>query len=116
MTCRITVNDGANPPVVMDGIPNLGISFATIQGGGAILRFLDGTAARQYRWRKETYTISGDNTTPAGLRSLVYNGVLTITVETGLGTQVYTGYSMGPDEDWNMTGGQVSWSLVVEEN
>ena len=114
MTCKITVSDGTNN-AVMENANSLGIAFSPIQEGGSLLRFLDGSMTKQQRWYKETYTITGDGRIPPGLRSLAYTGVLTITVETGLGTDVYSAMSMGPEENWNLTGGTISWTLTAEQ-
>lgn len=115
MTCRITVSDGVDT-AVMENANALGIAFAPVQEGGSLLRFLDGSLAKQQRWYKETYTVTGEGRVPPELRALSYTGQLTITVETGLGTDVYTAMSMGPTENWNLTGGTISWSLVAEQD
>ena len=115
MTCRITVYDGTNT-AVMDDCWELGMDFDTIEDGGALLRFLDGSLATQLRWRKELYGITGQGKVPTGIRQLDYSQQLTITVETGLGTDQYTGRSLGPSEQWDMTGGTVSWTLSVEQD
>ena len=115
MSCSINVNDGVKD-ALMQGIPALAIDFSPIAEGGEIDRFLDGSAAKQQRWYKEVFTITGSGRTPVGLRDLDYSRLLTITVITGLGTDTYTGYSVGATESWSMATGMVSWSLSVEEN
>ncbi len=116
MTCVVTIADGINPPVVMQGTPALAVAYQTLAEGGAILRFLDGSAAKQQRWYKEQITVSGSDRVPPGLTDLDYTQVLTLTVDTPVGTDIRTTYSMGPSENWDLRQGTVGWSIVLEEN
>lgn len=114
MTCRITVFDGTTT-VVMDNTLGLNVQYTNIKGGGAIVRFLDGSATKQQRWYKEQLTITGRDRAPSELRDIDYSKVLTITVETNMGTDVYSCISLGVTELWGLTTGEANWTLVAEE-
>ena len=105
MTCRITVSDGVAPDAIMEDLPDMSFGYNTLASGQTINRF-----------RKEAYLIAAEDKVPAGLRALDYSRLLTITVESGLGISVYTGYSLGPSEEWDFGGGRINWSLTVEAN
>lgn len=113
MSCRIVVFDGTTT-VVIENVPTLGAQFIPAAGGGAPIRFLDGTLGNQRRWQKEEYSISGEGRMPSGLRDLDYAQLLTLTIETSLGSDVYTGYSSGASETWNLTGGTISWNMTIQ--
>lgn len=113
-TCSISVNDGTLT-VLMQNIPENEIAFGNVSGGGALLRFLDGAGKPQRRWRKKTITISGQDYKPAGLDALDFDQTLTVEVTTGLGTDTYQCMSLGPSEDWNLNGGTVNWTMLLEE-
>lgn len=116
MTCRITVDDGVAAPVVLENDPSLIISHEPLEEGGSILRFLDGSAAKQDRWLKYRRDISGERKLPTGLQALSITGPLTVTVETGLGTSIYTCLSArGASEEWDLYGGSVGWSMDLED-
>ena len=114
-TCKISVDDGTNV-VIIEGVPEQNVAYAPIAGGGSILRFLDGSAAKQQRWYKEQITISGEDRSPQGLRQLLFDQRLTLTIVTSLGMDVYTGYSLGVSETWGLTSGKANWSMVFEED
>lgn len=123
MTCVVTINDGTNTVTMDDQVTSLDIDYATLSGGGGILRFLDGSAAKQQRWMKEGITVSGEGRVPQGIRQrdpggeggLDYSQNLTVTITTGLGSDVYTCVSNGPQENWRGFQGRVSWTLAMEE-
>lgn len=113
--CTITIEDGTNT-VTIEGVPQQNVVYAPVAGGGSILRFRDGTAKKQQAWAKEQITITGEDRSPQGLRNLLFGQQLTLTIVTSLGTDVYTGYSLGVSEIWGLTTGKVTWSLVFEED
>lgn len=115
MTCSITVNDGTTT-VNLENVPELGFDHAPVNGGGGIVRFLNGSAIKQQSWYKEQFTITGRDKVPHGLRDLDFSQVLTVTVTTGLGTGVYTCLSLGVSENWALKQANVTWSMVLEEN
>lgn len=115
MSCAgIVIDDGTNQADLTD-VWELELNIASLNGGMAIHRFLDGGSAMQFRWRKERFTVTGKDRVPRDLRILDYSKMLTMTVTTGLGVDVYQCYSLGPSEGWNMTGGDVTWSIILEQ-
>lgn len=116
MACKITLEDGLGGLIEIENIPEQGLAYELLEGGGSIQRMLDGSAVRQHFWAKERITLSGRDVVPAGLRGgLDYAETITLTVDTGLGTDVYSVLSLGPSEDWDLPGKRATWQLVMEE-
>ncbi len=117
MTCRITIDDGINLPVVLDDqVLALDVDDAPLPGGGSVVRFLDGSSNTQERWAKRGWTVSGRATYKPGLKDLITSGLLTLTIEAGVDTDVHVCRSRGASEQWGVRGsGLVGFSMVLEE-
>ena len=116
-TCRVTIDDGVNLPVVLDDdVMTLDVADSRLQGGGAILRFLNGNSATQERFHKRQWTVTGTAWYKPGLKDLQTSGTFTLTIEAGGDTDVYTCRSLGASEDWGVRGsGQVGFSMTLEQ-
>lgn len=117
MTCRVTIDDGVNPPVVLDdGVLTLNVDDSRLDGGGAILRFLNGNSAIQERWHKRQWNITGEANYKPGLKDLITSGLFTLTIESGGDVDVYSCRSLGASESWSVRGtGLVSFSMLLEQ-
>ena len=118
MTCRVTVNDGVNPIVVLEEEVNvLDVAFGRVAQGGSIQRMLSGRGVKQTRFQKKTITVTGTKLNmPTGLRDLDYSQELEVIITTGLGSEIFTCITEpGADETWGLRSGEVTWSLLMEE-
>lgn len=123
MPCVVTVFDGTDTVVMNDQVMSLDVDYDVLEGGGGILRFLNGDGEVQERWHKESIVVSGTGKVPQGVRrrepggegGLDYKQNLTVTIQTALGTDVYTCISRGPREGWRTFRGEVTWVLPMEE-
>ena len=117
MACSVTIDDGVNSPVVLENWPENSVAFGLVSGGGTIHRFRDGSAVKQTKFQKKTISLTGQKTPlPTGLRDLDYSQELTVTIVTGLGSEVFTCVSeIGPRETWGLGTANVDWSLDMEE-
>lgn len=117
MTCRVTIDDGVSPAVVLDdGVMTLDVDDSRLRGGGAILRFLNGNSATQERWHKRQWNISGQANYKPGLKDLVTSATFTLTIESAGDTDVHTCRSLGASEKWGVRGsGLVSFSMLLEQ-
>jgi hypothetical protein len=67
---------------------SLTYNLTPIAGGSTILRFMDGTAEKQYNWSKQTLTISGSGQIPPGMGLIDFTKALTLQLGT---TKAITG-------------------------
>lgn len=121
MPCQVTISDGTDTAVFDISMSQFSLAFDQVAGGDAILRFLDGSAAKQTRWKKKALTLSCADDAPSGLLDLDYSennangGNLDVTVQRGSDSYAFTCVSLGPQESWDYKQGEASWTMVLEE-
>lgn len=114
VACRLLIDNGSEQ-LDLQSSADLSIQFATVTSGGSILRFLDGSARRQSRYRKQQITISGAAYLPLGITEYDFDGQLTVRIENPFGDQTLTCLAPGWRDTWNYRAGESSWELTLVE-
>ena len=114
VSCRLLIHNGSEY-LNLQSSADINIQFADIATGGSILRFRDGSARRQSRYRKQQITINGTADAPPGITDFDFDGPLTVLIKDPFGEQTLTCLAHGWRDTWDYRAGKSGWELTLVE-